>query len=380
VALAVNLSTPASDLRDYTLEEDLAEISGTRPGYVLTRQDVDTIVKEDLQKMGAKKMQNMRPKSETTQLAAGKSASTKYHKKQSTKKKPEVTVAAAKPSITSIAAETGMKAVKAEAHATKKAAKTQLKTTQEKLPQSDQKTAKLEKRLKAEEARMTSLKAKEAQERKNNVVVMKQLAQLKAQVQAMQKSHAAPKKSNLQQKVKPFGTIFRDGHDYSHDADMDAIFGSSSTEQLDPVNNQPQWHQALAQESEEALPDIPEKGAKLHDISNVNVKQTLAHLPHLPGIPKAHAPKLSLEENDEKGLISELTDAHELRMSLHDHKLSPVAKMLQSTLSELKSDGNDVGHSEDLDTIYPKESLALPTTSQLGNVVKSQLLQEASAA
>lgn len=383
MALAVNIIAPSSSIQ----EEELAEVSATRPGYELTRSDVDAIVKEDLEKMRARHT--------TTQLARAEPHGKKAQARGGKHSKPvKLTVAAAKPSTTTVAAKTSMTAVKAEAHTMRKASKTTLASSEldqgfksaklQRAAAKGSKTAKLELELSSEKAKVASLKKKEAKDSESNKDTLKKLAQLKTEVQSLKKLHKSQPTAKAAKPVKTqqaaatpqhaFGKAMRNGHDYDHDADEDAIFGppsAISSEELDDEDEKPSWHQALAQKSVHTDQSDEVDSAKLHDYNKVNIKKTLADLPELPGGAKRpHKSSLTLSESNEKGLISELSDAHDLRMSMHDHKLSPVAKMLQSTLSELKSDDESVaGHAADIDAIYPAAK-----KEKLSGVVKSQLL------
>jgi hypothetical protein len=59
------------------------------------------------------------------------------------------------------------------------------------------------------------------------------------------------------------------------------------------------------------------------------VEKTLEQLPQLPGIPRPVKSKLVLSESQEKAVESELTEAHDLRMSLTQPQSSAAEKMLQ---------------------------------------------------
>jgi hypothetical protein len=364
LAISVNLISPSSQP---ILEEDLE----------LTRADVESIVQQDLSKFAAAHALKARE----TELAASHARvvkTTHAHTKQTTQKqsskaKDTVSVAAAKPSTTTIAARTGVAAVATEARASPKASKTSLAAQPAKGKRQTH-AAKLEQELQAEKARVTALEKNDKMQKKST---LKKLAALKAEVQSLKKKHeqkvSAPQPA-VHAKAKPKKTaalanVLRNGHDYAHDADMDAIFGSSSAEELDAEEDKPVWKQALQEEKATSIDsDLTpaEEGSHLHDISKVNVKATLAHLKTLPGIPKLSKSKLTLDDNDEKGLISELTDAHDLRLAMHDHKLSPVALKLQSALSALKA--TDASHDHDLAITNPKVKLALK------NPLKSELL------
>ena len=59
------------------------------------------------------------------------------------------------------------------------------------------------------------------------------------------------------------------------------------------------------------------------------MEKTLEQLPQLPGIPRPVKSKLVLSESQEKAVESELTEAHDLRMSLTQPQSSAAEKMLQ---------------------------------------------------
>lgn len=100
-----------------------------------------------------------------------------------------------------------------------------------------------------------------------------------------------------------------------------------AAEELDDESSEPLWrdgHRQILKEEEHRR--VLAAQPKPRELS---VEKTLEQLPQLPGIPRPVKSKLVLSESQEKAVESELTEAHDLRMSLTQPQSSAAEKMLQ---------------------------------------------------